>query len=107
MFKIDLQIKETETITGLQALDKRRELGLPDDSTLCISESRCRWVEVPEAFARQHFAPSDVEVTRQISIDKLRSGDVETGRFGAVQISDSLSDERIMELWAIAEPVED
>lgn len=97
MFRIDIEIDSNAVLTGLDALDERRRLGLPNGVMLDFSKiPRSRWVDVDEAFARQHFDRSDIQTTAVIPVYELQPGDISED--GGVTIS--ASDDRIKELFA-------
>jgi hypothetical protein len=100
MFRIDLQIAEAAALTGLCALDERRRLGLPDDSTLYVSRKRTTcWFEVAEAFARRHFRYDANDLTAFVPLSALTKDDV-TLVINSVVIREDMTDERAMELFA-------
>lgn len=78
MFRIDIEIDYNgPLLSGLDALDERRRLGLPDGSVLLLCHvGRSVWVEVDEAFARQHFDRTSTEATATIPVDALQAGDL-------------------------------
>lgn len=53
MFYVTLKLKNQASVWGLSALDRNRELLLPDSTQLRVSE-RGSHVEVSEVFAREH-----------------------------------------------------
>jgi len=100
MFRIDLEIAESETLTGLQALDERRRLGLPDATHLTLSQSRTkRWFDVTEAFARQRFPYTSAAETGIIPLAALTKDDVVLDK-DVLKINEEMSNERAMELFA-------
>lgn len=84
-------------MTGINALDKRRSLQLSDDLVFISKETRSRWYGVSERFARSHFWPDEIEVTRIVGVDLLEPGDVDCTDGEA--ILNELSQQRAEELW--------
>lgn len=100
MFRIDLEIKSTQPLHGLHALDERRRLGLPDAALLLIGVKRTtRWFEVSEEFARQHFGYQDNNLTAAVPVFALNKGDV-TLVNNTLVIHENMTDERAAELFA-------
>jgi hypothetical protein len=101
MFRIDLAIAQSSGYYGLQALDERRRLCLPDGTTLAVSNHRTvRWFNVTEEFARQHFPYDAAECSAEVPLPALNFDDVmldvKTVRINEVD----MTDERAMELFA-------
>ena len=100
MFQIDLSIAEPEALTGLQALDERRRLGLPDGTYLYLSQSRTAcWFNVTEEFARQHFPYTASKETAEIPLAALTASDVVLDK-DVLRIDEEMTDQRAMELFA-------
>ena len=106
MFYIRLDLI-TQTLRGIRALDKRRELGLQDDTVLSILDSKVIESEVPESFARQYFPPDAECVKQRVPLDLLRKGDLEDGPGpGTAQWRYQPDhDVRILDLWLAAKAV--
>ncbi len=98
MFRIFLDL-EGQTVRGLDALDLRRRLGLPDGSALKIVDDKTTFAKVNETFARRYF-PRDVEdVSRTVPVSILSPGDLSARDELKAGLSDDLTDERKIELW--------
>lgn len=96
MFEIAMTMPKD--LSGLAALDMRRQLGLTDDHTLfgCIRHSAV--VKVDEAFARAHFQPHDFQTARrELHWTDLSLDEIEELGPGMVRIR--LRPERVLELW--------
>jgi hypothetical protein len=106
MFRIDIQFKSFGPITGLQALDERRRLRLPDGASIVDALLRTRYVTVPEDFARKHFGRTDTEITREVPLELFQPGDCDLKQYGSIYIADDITDERIMQLWLMGTTVE-
>ena len=106
MFTIRLDLI-VETLRGIRALDKRRELGLPDDTVLYIVDSKVIAAEVPESFARQYFPPDAECVKQRVPLDLLRKGDLEEGVSHGLAVWRNAPDRdlRIIDLWLAAKAV--
>lgn len=108
MFRIDLQL-EDKRLTGLDALDERRRLKLPDGVKLETTERRTEWYPVSEGFARKHFGRTETEMTRIVPLGILTPDDVVLSSINVdfVKLSPALTAERAMELFACGESAED
>jgi hypothetical protein len=99
MFTVRVEVWRGEVLTGLEALDERRRLGLPDGSLLGIGEYGSMYARAPvsEAVARACFARDERENGVFISREMLSRGDVvESGTGWKLA---ALSPERVIELW--------
>jgi len=106
MFSIQIELKPA-TYCGLQALDHRRILRLPDDITLRTSEARSdrRTIPISEALARLFFSPTQMMDSLAISFDLLTPEDVETQDFGVIALRKDLAEARILELYLAEQTV--
>lgn len=100
MFRIKLAIKENDALSGLDALDERRRLGLPDDSYLAFSGTYTADVEVTEEFARKYFDRSSTVQYCEIPVASLVSCDVGMSAHDRLAILETILPERAMELFA-------
>lgn len=82
MFTIRLQLCG-ERLSGLEAVDECRRLGLPDSSELYFAEHDWRQtgavtpkLEVAEPFARAYFAPQQTDSTASVPRRLLTRGDL-------------------------------
>lgn len=107
MFRIKLAIKEDDVLTGLDALDERRRLGLPDDTYLMFSAVYTATVKVPEEFARKYFDRFSTEMCCEIPIASLVSSDVGMSAHERLAILETILPERAMELFAAHYVTED
>lgn len=107
MFAIRIDLVEYR-VSGLDALDLRRRLKLPDSSDATFRDVRLARCEVSEGFARAHFPRDSRQVDRDVTVGLLIPGDcVESGpgsqRCMATDIVlAELTPARIMELWLAA-----
>lgn len=105
MFSISLDLAEVE-LTGLDALDFRRRLKLPDGSMVETHDATFVSVEVSESFVRANFDRTSVHVRRLIPVAILAPGDLEPGpdKHGsdAVSFVEEMPPERVIELWTLA-----
>lgn len=102
MFTIELSIESIE-VTGLNALDLRRSLGLKDNSVVYIQPARYSddflRKDVEEGFARLYFDPTSRAERRYVTIHQLSAGDVVLDRNGYVVLNPDMTTERAKELW--------
>ena len=107
MFKICLDLCGEE-LSGVEALDQRRILGLSETAGVFFAPARSgqrgarlATCEVSESFARAYFAPRATESTAKVPRVLLTQGDLSLcceGNSKAVTFSD-ISSERIKELY--------
>ena len=103
-FVIDLQlIQGGRVVTGLGALDLSRRLGLTESTYLRITDSLTPDFPVDERFARAHFGPNDVRVTREIDVNALVEGDL----LPSGSWNPKMTLERAKELWLAGRIVEE
>lgn len=107
MFKITINLVG-EILRGLEALDKRRQLGLPDDIHLMAvstSASFCVTLtcDVSETFARTWFGPNDTEQSARIHYNDVAPDDVRAVNSqmlsGPIAFNRGMKPERIQELF--------
>ena len=96
MFYVDFEIHCARNIKGLDALDLRRRLGLPDATELLLSPLGSRdWLEVDEIYARKRFPRNQNRVRLCIPIWELIPGDIivdhQSGNQGSLVSSKCLS----------------
>ena len=101
MFTIEVGI-ERYSVTGLEALDARRKLCLPDGNSLCASLTPVE-TEVSEAFARVYFKKHEARCRQNVPVSLLVPTDVQefqatTGGPPWMQFR-NLSGDRIRELF--------
>lgn len=103
MFSIRIHLIE-QTLRGIRALDKRRELGLQDDTVLSVVDYKVIKAAAPESFARQYFPPNAECVTQRVPLDLLREGDLEEGFSAGTALWRDAPDRdvRILDLWLAA-----
>jgi hypothetical protein len=105
MFKITISLSGGY-VTGLEALEKRRLLGLPDGVGLSVAgrvvtgchEPSC---DVDEHFARTWFGRSQASSDADIPVRLVQSGDVKAIGTNAMTFAD-ITPERIRELYVAA-----
>jgi hypothetical protein len=108
VFKIYICLDRV-TLTGLDALDERRRLGLPDGSGLDSCEqygraSSSRYVAVTEGFARLHFGRQQTTGCVTVPLSALTPADlVAEGDVRAV-FAESITDDRVRELYVAFKP---
>lgn len=111
-FTIRVSLSESR-LTGLEALDRRRALALPDDNTLSFSKPGSAYegisdsvtCEVDESFARLWFAPGSNWSEIEIGDALLAPSDVAASaynNFENVGFRPDLPAERIRELYIAA-----
>lgn len=113
MFRISIDLEE-RTFSGLEALGLRRRLRLRDASALTLRDATVAVCEVDEGFARAHFGPTDVTVSRVVSAAALVPDDVcdrdtlpDGERYrntSQVVLRPDLPPARIRELWLAGRP---
>lgn len=99
MWKITIRLC-FPSMTGWAALDVRRRLGLSDSSELKPSQNQIRCLKtitVDEDFARQYLRPTSLIEQRTISLDQLRSGDIEGEEWIGWYLD--LHPDRVRDLW--------
>lgn len=99
MFWISLDMRP-KVLSGLDALDERRRLKLPDNSITEFVDKVTMKRPVSEAFARAYFDRASMTVTVTVNPAYLVPGDVVSdpgSRY--VTFDPELSDERVRELW--------
>jgi hypothetical protein len=100
LFRIEITIKgDSVTLTGLEALEERRRLGLSDETRLIDGCPVSKWVDVDEAFARMYFSRTEREASRAVPRSALMSGEVEVNERDEMIFSNLLSDQRIKDLF--------
>jgi hypothetical protein len=102
MFTIEVGI-ERYSVTGIEALDARRRLCLPDGNSLCASLTPVE-TEVSEAFARVYFKKSATRCRQNVPVSLLVPSDVEEDGITVdgppwMQLRSSLAGDRIRELF--------
>jgi hypothetical protein len=100
MFQIGLRLTTLPYLCGLEALDWRRKLGLPDSANTVTLRTGgvSEMCAVDEAFARAYFPPHVRTVVYEVSHHLLSKGDVEEAGSG-LWLHDSLDSERLRQLW--------
>jgi hypothetical protein len=109
MFQIRVSLGRETTLTGLEALDERRRLGLPDNGVLVLIDATDPVSEVSEGFARAHFTDRTVnDWTRVVSPAQLCPGDLVEDAPGSVKVrlNQGMPAERVTELWLAGTEVE-
>lgn len=101
MFLIRVRLTSLD-ITGLAALDQRRQLGLPDGTRLqtVSTGSYAREAPIPEAMARVYFTAQQLSDTIVVPLDFLTPDDVEESNIvGSMCLRANISAERLHELY--------
>jgi hypothetical protein len=99
-FTVRIVLKELR-LTGLQALERRRQLGLEEMAVLMASGSSVyREAEVSEEFARRHFPNKSTNAVNNCARwEALAAGDLEEdGGLGRVKLAE-IPAERIALIW--------
>lgn len=101
MFTITIHLKDFVR-HGLEALDIRRRLKLPDDSVIVVNSGPIK-TTVSEAFARARFpSKNQTEVGQYINFDHLTPEDVQLDSNGRVELRPDMPTTRVQELWLSA-----
>ena len=97
MFKIKIALKESYELQGLEALDRRRELGLFDASVLKPIDSQVS-LTIGENLARKYRNFEDAHtVTVTIDLTECELGDLVTdGKEGGVVMSPYITPEAVL-----------
>lgn len=110
MFRVYLSV-EDRRLTGLDALDERRRLGLGEGIELSTTSSRTASgarqakAEVGEGFARAYFPRTATYVAATVPLRLLIPGDLvscHSANPDVFTFSDALSAERVTELFVAA-----
>ena len=101
MFRIEVCVlfSSSGQLAGLDALDERRRLGLPDDSLLAKCQPISRWVTVDESFARLHFGRTEINARRYVRRDVLMPTDITSSDHNSFGFRDDISDQRVKDLF--------
>jgi len=110
LFKIRIKLlakHENLVLTGLDALDQTRRLGLPEATMLNFTQAYDNTLEVSEEFALQYFSRTEYDVTRLVDLSVLKPGDIVLSSVGNPTFNLSgMTNERIQELWHAGEEIE-
>lgn len=105
MFFIHLRLKPHFELYGLVALDRRRELRLPDSARYCTGGSDIK-LKVSEAFARARFEPDTINSYRIVDQSVIAPGDAQVITVGytnpVVGLREDLPADRFIALWIAA-----
>lgn len=109
MFDILISLrKNADDLTGLDALDERRRLGLRDDSRLYTAYGPQRWLRasVTESIARAYFARSSIEDHAEIPLALCVGADLVEESAWTVALRSELPPTRILQLYLAVKHLE-
>lgn len=100
MFKIRITLVN-KYLSGLEAIDERRRLGLPDDSELRADAAVSIYADVGEGFARLHFASNNITQDARVDQSILTPSDVEQHESCPIyfRMRKDMSPERVKEIY--------